>query len=107
MKKGLLTLLYTGNLVCGASQSDPRGTKFWYNSYFILTIDVQEVLQVKGVPKKIWSMFFKASVKNQKLKHQPIGPKFCRGLRGLKINLFCFLDHIVLGPYIRDMAILK
>ena len=66
-----LTLLYTGGgynvpppriLVCGASQSDPRGTKFWYNSYFILTMDFQEVLDVKGVPKKNWSMFFEARV---------------------------------------------
>ena len=40
-------------LLCRASQSDLRGTKFWYNSYFILTIEFQNVLNLKGVPKKI------------------------------------------------------
>ena len=56
-------------LVCGASQSDLRGTKFWYNSYFILTMDVQEVLEVKGVPQKIGVCFLKqgSKIKNSNL----------------------------------------
>ena len=69
-----LTLRYTGggghndpplsHLCCGAFQSDPRGSKFWYNSYFIVTMDIQKVLNLKGVSKKIWSIFLEAGVKN-------------------------------------------
>ena len=51
-----LTLLYMGGgtlcplpqiLVPGAFQSDLRGSKFWYNSYLILTMDVTNF---KGCP---------------------------------------------------------
>ena len=63
-------------LVPGAFQSDLRGSKFWYNSYLILTMDVTNFKNLKGVPKKIWSMFFEAGVKNQKFKVGPIGLKF-------------------------------
>ena len=63
-------------LVLGALHSDLRGSKFWYNSYLILTMDVTNFKNLKGVPKKIWSMFFEAGVKNQKFKVGPIGLKF-------------------------------
>ena len=67
---------------------------------------LQKVMDiVKGVPKKIWSTFFEAGVKNQKSKLEPIGLKFCRGLWGPKINYFCYLDHIVLGPHFQNIAI--
>ena len=33
-----------------------------------MTIDILNVLKLKGVPKKFWSMFFEAGVKNQKFK---------------------------------------
>ena len=62
--------------VPGAFPSDLRGSKFWYNSCLILTMDVTNFKNLKGVPKKIWSMFFEAGVKNQKFKVGPIGLKF-------------------------------
>ena len=37
---------------------------------------IQNVLNLKGVPKKIWNMFFEAGVKSQKFKVGPIGLKF-------------------------------
>ena len=39
-----------------------------------------ECLEPKGCPKKIWSMFFEAGVKNQNFKLDPIALKFCMGL---------------------------
>ena len=57
-------------LICGASQSDLRGTKFWYNSYFIVTMDIQKVENLKGVPIKIQSAFLEAGAKNQKFKFE-------------------------------------
>ena len=89
----------------GASYIDPRDSKFWYNSYFILTMDIPNVLNPKGVPKKIWSMIFEAGVKNQNFKFEAIVFKFCRGFGGPKTNFFCFQDPIVIGPYFRDMAV--
>ena len=76
-----LTLLYMGGgtmcppqiLVPGAFQSDLRGSKFWYNSHLILTMDVTNFKNLKGVPKRIWSIFFEAGVKNQNFKVGPIG----------------------------------
>ena len=62
--------------VAGAFPSDLRGSKLWYNSCLILTMDVTNFKNLKGVPKKIWSMFFEAGVKNQKFKVGPIGLKF-------------------------------
>ena len=52
-------------------------------------------------------MFFKAEVKNQNLKVEPIGLKFCRGLGPPKMNFFHFLTHIGLGLYLKVMAILE
>ena len=37
----------------GGPNIDPRATKLWHNSYFIVTIDILNVLNPKGVPKKI------------------------------------------------------
>ena len=65
-----------GFLVPGAFQSDPRGSKFWYNSLLVLTMEVTNFENLKGVPKKIWSMFFEAGVKSQKFKVGLIGLKF-------------------------------
>ena len=62
-------------LVPGAFPSDLRGSKFWYNSCLILTMDVTNFKNLKGVPKKIWSMFFEAGVKNQKFKVDILVPK--------------------------------
>ena len=70
-------------------------------------MDIQKVLNLKGVSKKIWSIFLEAGVKNQNFKLEPIGLKFCRVLGGPKINFFCFLNHIVLGLYLKVMAIFK
>ena len=112
----LLTLLWTGGgrfppppqvLGSGCLYIDLRGSKVWHNSYFIMTMEVQNVQNLKGVPKKIWSMFFEAGVKNQNFKLEPITLKFCMGLQGPNTNFFCFLDHIDLGPYSKDMAVLK
>ena len=79
-----LTLHYMGGWiptplqfsVPGAFQSDLRGSKFWFNSLLVLTMQVINFENLKGVPKKIWSMFFEAGVKNQKFKVGPIGLKF-------------------------------
>ena len=87
-KSYALTLHYMGGwippplqfLVPGAFQSDLRGSKFWYNSLLVLTMQVINFENLKGVPKKIWSMFFEAGVKNQKFKVGPIGLKFSGGL---------------------------
>ena len=92
---------------CSSLNIDLEGAKFWYNSYFIVTMDIQKVLNLKGVSKKIWSIFLEAGVKNQNFKLEPIGLKFCRGLGGPKMNFFCFLNHIVLGLYLKVMAIFK
>ena len=91
----------------GGFQIDPRGSKVWHNSYFIVTMEVQNLQNLKGVPKKIWSMFFEAGVKNQNLKLEPISLRFCMGQQGPNRNFFCFPDHIDLGPYSKDMAVLK
>ena len=37
----------------GGPNIDPRATKLWHNSYFIVTIDILNVFNPKGVPKKI------------------------------------------------------
>ena len=39
-------------------------------------MEVTNFENLKGVPKKIWSMFFEAGVKNQKFKVGLIGLKF-------------------------------
>ena len=52
-------------------------------------------------------MFFEAGVKNQNLKLGPIALRFCMGLQGTNTNFFCFLDHIDLGLYSKNTAILK
>ena len=67
-------------LVPGAFQSDLRASKLWYNLLLILTMDVRNFEKLKGVPKKIQSMFFEAGVKNQNFKLDPIALKFCMGL---------------------------
>ena len=67
-------------LVPGAFQSDLRGSKFWYNSLLVLTMEAINFENLKGVPKKIWSMFFEAGVKNQNFKLEPIALRFCMGL---------------------------
>ena len=36
----------------GAFHIDLRGPRFWYNSYFIVTMSVQNVQDLKGVPEK-------------------------------------------------------
>ena len=94
-------------LVPGAFLSDLRASKLWYNSLLILTMDVRNFEKLKGVPKKIQSMFFEAGVKNQNFKLDPIALKFCMGLQGTYTNSFCFLDHIDLGLYSKVTAILK
>ena len=67
-------------LCCGAFQIDFEDPILMDNSYFILTLVVLNVWNPKGVPKKIWSMFFEAGVKNENFKLGPIAPKFCMGL---------------------------
>ena len=67
-------------LLPGAFLSDLRASKLWYNSLLILTMDVRNFEKLKGVPKKIQSMFFEAGVKNQNFKLDPIALKFCMGL---------------------------
>ena len=49
---------------------DLRGPRFWYNSYFIVTILVQNVQDLKGVPEKICSVISEAGVKIKKFKLQ-------------------------------------
>ena len=39
-------------LCSGALIIDLRGPRFWYNSYFIVTMWVQNVQDLKGVPEK-------------------------------------------------------
>ena len=90
-----------------AFQIDPGDPLFCHNSYFIVTIDILNVLKLKGVPKEIWSMFFEAGVKNQNFKLKLIELKFCMGLQGPNTNFFHFLDHIDLGPYLKVMANFK
>ena len=72
-----------------------------------MTIDILNVSNLKGVPKKIWSMFFEAGVKNQNFKVDPIALKFFMGLQGTKTNFFCFLDHNDLCFYFKVTAVLK
>ena len=57
-----------------------RVVKFWYNSYFIVTLNVINLKNGKGVPKKIQSIIFDTGVKNQKFKVDPIGLKFLGGM---------------------------
>ena len=47
----------------GGPNIEPRGTKFWYNSYFIVTMDIPNVLNPKGVPKKFEVCFLKQGSK--------------------------------------------
>ena len=54
----------------GAFNIDLRGPRFWYNSYFIVTILVQNVQDLKGVPEKICSVISEAGVKIKKFKLQ-------------------------------------
>ena len=70
-----------------------------------MTMEMQNVYNLKGVPKKIWSMFFEAGVKNQNFKVDPIAMKFCVDLQGTNRNFFCFLDHNDLGFYFKVTAI--
>ena len=37
---------------CGAFNIDLRAPIFWYNSYLIVTMSVQNVQDIKGVPEK-------------------------------------------------------
>ena len=53
---------------CSSLNIDLEGAKFWYNSYFIVTMDILNVLNPKGGPKKSWSMLFESGVINQKFK---------------------------------------
>ena len=53
---------------CSSLNIDLEGAKFWYNSYFIVTMDIVNVLNPKGGPKKSWSMLFESGVINQKFK---------------------------------------
>ena len=55
---------------------DVRVPKFWYNSYFIVTMDVLNPENPKGVPKKIQSIIFDAGVKNLNCKVEAIVQKF-------------------------------
>ena len=57
-------------LCSGALNIDLRGPRFWYNSYFIVTMLVQNVQDLKGVPEKNWSVISEAGVKIQKFKLQ-------------------------------------
>ena len=52
----------------------------WYNSYFIVTMDVLNPENPKGVPKKIQSIIFDAGVKNLNCKVEAIGLKFSGGM---------------------------
>ena len=54
----------------GALNIDLRGPKFWYNSYFVITMSVQNVQDLKGVPEKYWSVISEVGVKIQKFKLQ-------------------------------------
>ena len=57
-------------LCSGTLNIDLRGPRFWYNSYLIVTILVQNVLDLKGVPEKNCSVIFEARVKIKKFKLQ-------------------------------------
>ena len=52
----------------GAFNIDLRGPRFWYNSYFIVTMKVQNVQNLKGVPEKNYSVISETGVKIQKFK---------------------------------------
>ena len=59
-----------------------RGPKILFPKYcrqkcpcMVLTMEVTNFENLKGVPKKIWSMFFEAGVKNQKFKVEILIPK--------------------------------
>ena len=52
----------------GTFNIDLRGPRFWYNSYFIVTILVQNVQDLKGVPEKNCSVISEAGVKIKKFK---------------------------------------
>lgn len=39
-------------LGCSSLNNDLEGAKFWYNSYFVVTMDILNVLNPKGCPKK-------------------------------------------------------
>ena len=47
-----------------------RGPRLWYNSYFIVTMDVHNVWNLKGVQEKNWSLIFEPGVNFQKFKMQ-------------------------------------
>ena len=49
-------------------------------------MEVTNFENLKGVPKKIWSMFFEAGVKNQNFKVDPIALKFFMSLQGSNIE---------------------
>ena len=65
-------------------------------------MDIQKVLNLKGVSKKIWSIFLEAGVKNQNFKLEPIGLKFCRGLGGQKNELFLFSEPYCFRPLFKS-----
>ena len=49
-----------------------RGLRFWYNSCFIVTMIVENVRDLKGVPRKNKNVISETGVKIQKLKIQNI-----------------------------------
>ena len=53
---------------CSSLNIDLEGSKFWYNSYFIVTMDILNVLNPKSGLKKSWSVLFESGVINQKFK---------------------------------------
>ena len=56
------------NSGCISLNIDLEEAKFWYNSYFIVTMDILNVLNPKGGQKKSWSILFELGVINQKFK---------------------------------------
>ena len=69
-------------------------------------IGCTESLEPKVCLKKNWSMFFDAGVKNQKFKNGKMTPKTILYHAHTKIRNFCFLDHVYLGLYLKDMAVI-
>ena len=58
-----------------------RGPRFWYNSYFIVTMKVKNVQDLKCVPEKNWSVISESGVKIKKFKLQK------KNLKGILNNL--------------------
>ena len=79
---------------CNDPNIDLGGTKFWYNSYFILTMDILNVLNLEGVPKKNLKYVFWSRGQKSKFETWSDCTEILQRLVGYQYKLFVFS-----GPY--------